>query len=50
MPHAQRPFTPLSHTHLARPARSVDDKTLEESKVEPGGTIHMVLSLRGGQW
>jgi hypothetical protein len=28
--------------------RSNDEKTLEESKVEPGGTIHMVLSLRGG--
>jgi hypothetical protein len=48
----------LSHTqththaraHHARPVRSVDDKTLEESKVAPGGTIHMVLSLRGGRF
>ena len=34
---------PISHQ-----PRSADDRTLEESKVEPGGTIHMVLSLRGG--
>ncbi len=27
----------------------VDDQTKEENKIEAGGTIHMVLSLRGGQ-
>lgn len=26
-----------------------DNETIEASKIEPGGTIHMVLSLRGGR-
>uniref|UniRef100_M4BXH5 Ubiquitin-like domain-containing protein n=2 Tax=Peronosporaceae TaxID=4777 RepID=M4BXH5_HYAAE len=26
-----------------------DDKTLQDYNVEPGGTIHMVLQLRGGR-
>lgn len=26
-----------------------DDKTVSESKLEPGTTVHLVLALRGGQ-
>jgi hypothetical protein len=29
--------------------RRNDNETIEASKIEPGSTIHMVLSLRGGR-
>ena len=45
------PARPRFHppTPVSPPAAQVDDQTIEENKIEAGGTIHMVLSLRGGQ-
>jgi hypothetical protein len=31
------------------PSCSNDADTIESTKIEPGATVHMVLSLRGGQ-
>jgi len=38
----------LPETPLARHVRLADDKKIEDYNVAPGGTIHMVLQLRGG--